>query len=92
MKTGYRNSYRNTFALELGRTIREAREKRGISQERLAEIIGMSQSSITNWEYGLYLPRVSEIVAMSVELDIPLDEFLKPLVELYNVAKMGAML
>lgn len=79
-----RREYRRIFASKTGRAIREAREERGISQESLARLIDVSQTTISNWEYGLYFPKPPELVAISVELGISLDELFKPMVELYK--------
>ncbi|MDI6716719.1 MAG: helix-turn-helix transcriptional regulator [Actinomycetota bacterium] len=37
---------------EVGRRIRKAREKRNLTQERLAELISLTRTSITNIERG----------------------------------------
>lgn len=41
---------------ELGGRIRRYREYRGLSQKRLAELIGVSNSRVSNWEMGLNRP------------------------------------
>jgi len=41
---------RNAYSQGVAEWIREQRKTLGISQEELAEAVGVSQSSITNWE------------------------------------------
>lgn len=51
-----RRTYRSTSTIplyaETGRRIREIRKAQGISQQRLAAVVGLSRTSITNIEKG----------------------------------------
>ncbi|MBH8567150.1 helix-turn-helix transcriptional regulator [Nostoc sp. CENA67] len=40
------------FYTQVGRRIREAREKRGLSQEALASLVSLTRTSVTNIEKG----------------------------------------
>lgn len=40
------------FYAEVGRRIRQAREKRGLSQEALASAVSLTRTSVTNIEKG----------------------------------------
>ena len=37
----------------LGTAIRQAREEKGMSQERLAEELGVSRQAVSKWEIGV---------------------------------------
>lgn len=45
----------------IGEKIKLLREKRGLTQEELAEKIGVSKSSISQWENGMKEPRMGMI-------------------------------
>ena len=40
----------------LGTAIRQAREEKGMSQERLAEELGVSRQAVSKWEIGQSVP------------------------------------
>ena len=46
------NDYINTDLLETGEKIRFLRESKGMSQEQLAELVGVSKNSIHRYENG----------------------------------------
>lgn len=41
--------------MSLGEQIRAQRRKKGLSQERLAEMTGVSRQAVTKWEAGVSL-------------------------------------
>ena len=51
--------------------IRELRRKRGMSQQRLAELLGETQSTITRIESGERSIAVSEVFRIAAALDCP---------------------
>lgn len=55
---------------ELGEYIRERREERLISRERLAEECELSDKSISNIELGLTDPRIANVLKICRMLDI----------------------
>lgn len=54
--------------------IKEAREKRGITQRELAEELGVDQSAISFWEAGKTHPRASMLPRLTKALGCSLDE------------------
>ena len=62
----------------IGNRIREARENKGLTQEKLAEIVNMSQNAISNIEIGRACPNLNTIVAITSALDISIDNLLAP--------------
>lgn len=61
----------NTAAL-----LKELREFAGISQQKLADLTGISQSSIARWELGQCEPTASGISKLADFFDISADEIL----------------
>ncbi len=53
-----------------GALIRDARLSRGLSQEELAETIGMDNSRVSRLENEMLTPRLDDIHALCVGLDI----------------------
>lgn len=63
---------------EIGKKIQEVREAAGLSQEELAQKIGCSQSTLSNYELGkrrLYLSKLEQIARV---IGKPLTAFLEP--------------
>lgn len=60
-----------------GLKIRVARIKAGFSQSDLAARLNVKQATVSLWEQGRNLPKVSNMVRLSELLDIPVDELLK---------------
>lgn len=63
---------RMTFAEKL----RQLRERRGISQEKLAEELGVSRQVITKWENGAGTPKIENLKALADCFHVTLDELL----------------
>lgn len=62
---------------ELGRKIQMAREEKKIAQEQLAEAIGCSQSTLSNYENGKSRLYLSQLEKLSEVLDKPLAYFVE---------------
>ena len=59
-----------TFAEKL----KELRKQSGISQEKLAEKLGVSRQAVTKWERDLGVPDIENIIAISKLFDVSMDE------------------
>ncbi|MDR0906645.1 MAG: helix-turn-helix transcriptional regulator [Oscillospiraceae bacterium] len=63
--------------MEIGTIIRELRAERGLTQEQLAEQIGVTAQAVSKWENGAGLPDISQIVplarAFAVSTDVLFD-------------------
>lgn len=57
-------------------TLREKREAKGFSQEKLGRILDVSYGTIANWESGKTPPSIAHCRALSTALDWPLSEML----------------
>ena len=52
------------------------RNTRNITQEQLADRLGISRQSISNWESGVAYPETEKLLKLSKELNISLDYLL----------------
>ena len=62
--------------MTLEEQIRNCRKQAGISQEKMAELIGVSRQAITKWENGTGTPDIANLVAIAELFQISLDELL----------------
>ena len=61
----------------LSERIYKFRRKSGLSQEQLAEKIGVSRQAISKWESGTSTPELEKLLALSDCFSITLDELVK---------------
>ena len=55
---------------QLGRAIREARERRGMEQDDLAARVGVGQQAVSTWERGKSRPRRAMVTAVAEALQV----------------------
>lgn len=63
---------KNDFA----QILRNLRENKGFSQEKLAELINVSSMTIRRWEWGQRVPRLEELKKISEIFGITVNELL----------------
>ena len=51
--------------MSMGETIRQLRKERGLTQEQLAEVMGVSIPAISKWETGQSAPELNAVVALA---------------------------
>ena len=51
--------------LQIGNRIRELRKARGMTQEQLAELIGISFQAVSKWENNITLPDISLVPTLA---------------------------
>lgn len=61
----------------LSERIYQFRRNSGLSQEQLAEKIGVSRQAISKWESGISTPELEKLLALSECFDITIDELVK---------------
>ncbi len=61
---------------EIGSRIRKYREERGLSQKQLAELIGVKNNRVSNWEQGLNRPDADILAALCRALQVSPSELL----------------
>ena len=59
-----------------GAVVRELREKRGLTQAQLAEMLHISDKTVSKWETGRGLPEVSIMQSLCATLGITVNELL----------------
>lgn len=62
--------------LSLGNRIKQARERIGITQEELADSIGVSRTTIARYELGEIEPKLRNLVALAERLSVSADYLL----------------
>ena len=61
----------------IGDKLKEARLKKNMTQEEVAEKIFVSRQSISNWENNKTYPDIGNVISLSDLYDVSLDELLK---------------
>ena len=62
--------------MSFGENLQAIRKKNQLSQERLAEILGVSRQAVSKWELGEGYPEVDKLLILSKRLNISLDSLL----------------
>ena len=62
------------FKINFGKHLRELRLEADITQEQLAEAMGVSIESISNIERGIYGPKFENIEKIALALNIPVKD------------------
>jgi ribosome-binding protein aMBF1 (putative translation factor) len=76
---GAKEAYEATrLAFELGRAVRELRERRGWSQKQLATASGMTQSAVARFEAGGTVPTLAVLERLATALDVSLKVGFEP--------------
>lgn len=61
--------------MDIGEKIKALRERRGLSQEALAEALNVSRQAVTKWECGLSRPSTGNLLELCRVLEVPLETF-----------------
>ncbi len=62
--------------INLGRVIIDNRRKRGITQDELAEYMGVSKASVSKWETSSTYPDITILPRLAAFFDISIDELM----------------
>jgi transcriptional regulator with XRE-family HTH domain len=65
-----------------------ARQKKGITQEKLSELTGINQTLISKYEQGIALPGLDNLQKLIIALEVTADFFLLPQAKLTEVPKI----
>ena len=60
--------------MHIGNKIRELRKQRGITQEQLAERIGVSFQAVSKWENNIALPDIAMVPVLATYFGVTIDE------------------
>lgn len=61
---------------QIAQLLRESRNSAGISQESIANALGVSRKSVQNWESGASAPNIKTLIKWFDFLDIPIYPYL----------------
>ena len=61
---------------DIGKFIQEIRKEKGLTQKELAELIGVSDKTISKWENGNSSPDTSMLMSLSEALEVTVNELL----------------
>lgn len=61
---------------QVGKFIAQLRKSKGMTQEVLAEKIGVTDKAVSKWERGLGIPDVSILPSLADTLDVTMEEIL----------------
>ena len=70
------NKFSEVGEMTLEEQIKHYRKQAGLSQEKMAEKIGVSRQAITKWENGTGTPDIANLMALADLFQISLDELL----------------
>ncbi|MBR6595785.1 MAG: helix-turn-helix transcriptional regulator [Oscillospiraceae bacterium] len=62
--------------VRIGSFLAELRREKGMTQEKLGEILGVSNKTVSRWENGNYLPPVEMLQAISTYYGVSINEIL----------------
>lgn len=62
--------------IKIGKFIAELRKEKHLTQEQLAEKLGVTQKSVSRWETGRNMPDLSILQLLSIELSTTVPELL----------------
>ena len=57
----------------IGKTIAELRKEKGLTQNALADLLGISNKTVSKWESGLGYPEVTQFPAIAKIFDVSVD-------------------
>jgi len=60
--------------MTLSERIKEQRTKSGLSQEKVAELIGISRQAVTKWESGQSVPSMANLITLAGIFQVSLSE------------------
>ena len=68
---------RKGIIMKISQVLKDIRQQHQLTQEALAERLKVSRSAIARWESGKGIPDISNLIAISREFDLSLDQLIK---------------
>lgn len=62
---------------EIGARIRTCRERAGLTQLQLGNLIGRDHRTIHRWEYAIRIPTLEDLLLLADAMGVPLAELLR---------------
>ena len=63
--------------MKISQVLKDIRQHHQLTQESLAERLKVSRSAIARWESGKGIPDIGNLIAISREFDLSLDQLIK---------------
>ena len=63
--------------MKISQVLKDIRQHHQLTQEALAERLNVSRSAIARWESGKGIPDIGNLIAISREFDVSLDQLIK---------------
>ena len=77
LSDGKPNAETQTVRRSLGEVIKDHRTRCGMTQEFVAEQLGVSRQAVSKWENGTSEPTTSNLLALSRLFGVPAEELLR---------------
>ena len=77
LNDGKTNPQTQTVRKSLGEVIKDHRTRCGMTQEFVAEQLGVSRQAVSKWENGTSEPTTSNLLALSRLFGVPAEELLR---------------
>ena len=61
--------------MAIGEEIKRNRKRQGLTQKKLAELTGIAEITIRQYEAGKYAPKLEQVKKIAAALNVPLGEF-----------------
>lgn len=63
--------------MTIGELIKTSRKSRGLTQEQLSKVVGVSTNTISNWENGKRIPPDNQLEKLSIILNVSFDDVIE---------------
>jgi transcriptional regulator with XRE-family HTH domain len=65
-------------SMRLGKRLQELREAAGLSQARLAKLVGVTRNAVSQWEANTTQPSTKRLAALARALNVAIDQIMAP--------------
>lgn len=66
--------------MSFAENLKQLRKEKGLSQEELAEIMGVSRQAVSKWEQGVGYPEVEKLLLLSGKFNVSLDSLMSTVI------------
>ena len=77
--------------MQFSEKLTELRRRRGLSQEQLADFLGVTRQSVSKWESGSVMPELGKLIALSDLFHVTVDALVKDRLDLPDPDQAGHM-
>ena len=63
--------------MKFSEKLQSLRKEKGLSQEKLAELLSVSRQAVSKWESGQTYPEIEKLIVLSDLFEITLDDLLR---------------